>query len=95
MIVGEYIDLSANTADDASLVDKLLEEKNIKYLKTLVKTSGEDDPAAHISGVIQSFALNEMNIQLLSAENSSPFDTSIAEKGLDNMLLNLINFDEE
>tara|TARA_R110002110_G_scaffold28120_3_gene101445 strand:- start:1569 stop:3170 length:1602 start_codon:yes stop_codon:yes gene_type:complete len=95
MIVGEYIDLSANTADDASLVDKLLEEKNIKYLKTLVKTSGEDDATGYISGVIQSFALNEINIQLLSAENNSPFDTSIAEKGLDNMLLNLINFDEE
>lgn len=95
MIVGEYIDLSANTADDASLVDKLLEEKNIKYLKTLVKASGEATATGHIAGVIQSFALNEINIDLLTAENNSPFDTSIAEKGLDNMLLNLINFDEE
>jgi len=95
MILGEYIDPSGADPGSDALVDKLLEGENIKYLKALVKTSGEDDPAAHISGVIQSFALNEMNIQLLSAENSSPFDTSIAEKGLDNMLLNLINFDEE
>jgi len=102
MILGEYIDLSGKDTDNNQLVDKLLKTETVEYLKSLVKTEEDTGITQGVNAIIKSFSTNETNILLLSLlpnqkekDKNSPFNTSEEEKGLDNMLLNLINFDEE
>ena len=97
MIVGEFVDTTGMMKDqDPQLLEELLKTDTITYLSSLVPATISASPLAET--IKKQLQLNKINLTRLSnfgPDSTNPFNTKEEEKGLDNMLINLINFDEE
>jgi len=99
MIVGEFVD-ETGQLDDPQLLEKLLETDTVAYLKSLIPKSPKSPESSgdQFKDLKKQLVANEENLNTLSWVQptlGNPFNTKEEEKGLDNMLINLINFDEE
>ena len=95
MIVGEFVD-TTGMMKDPQLLEELLKTDTITYLSSLVPVTTSGSPSAET--IKEQLGLNNINLAKLSnfgPDSTNPFNTKEEEKGLDNMLINLINFDEE
>ena len=99
MIVGEFVD-ETGEMKDPQLLEKLLETDTVAYLKSLIPKSPKSPESSgdQFKDLKKQLVANEENLSNLSFVQptlGNPFNTKEEEKGLDNVLINLINFDEE
>ena len=95
MIIGELVD-TTGIMNDTQLLEGLLKTETVTYLKSLVPKTSVG--VASNEFLQKQLEFNNINLALLSSfgpDSTNPFNTKEEEKGLDNMLINLINFDEE
>jgi len=96
MIVEEFVD-ETGEMKDPQLLEELLKTDTVTYLKSLIPKSPESS-VDQFKVLKEQLVANEENLNTLSSVQptlGNPFNTKEEEKGLDNVLINLINFDEE